>query len=124
VIRSGCVFVELENTPRFCVSFAHSRPADVACAAVRAAATVVVVAAPFVPLHVAPYAEGLAATREWALEGFLARVRVAVDPERAGPRESLVARLADVPVLALGVGAGCRGSDVMVVLPGVARRRS
>ena len=55
-------------------------------------------------LHVASHAERLAAAREGALERLLARVRVAVDPERAGPREGLVARLADVPILALGEG--------------------
>jgi len=59
------------------------------------------VATPLVTLHVASDAEGFSATRVWALEGLLARVRMAVDPQRAGAREGLVARLADVPVLGL-----------------------
>ncbi len=61
-------------------------------------------AATLVPFHVAPYTEGFAAAREGALERLLARVGVAVDPEGAGPRKGLVARLAYVPVLALGEG--------------------
>lgn len=48
-------------------------------------AAVVVVASPLVALHVAAYAEGLAAAGMWALEGLLARVGVAVDTQRAGP---------------------------------------
>lgn len=72
--------------------------------AARRAAAVVVVAPTFVPLHVAAHTEGLTATRERALEGLLARVRVAVDPQRAGPREGFAARRADIPVLALGKG--------------------
>jgi hypothetical protein len=102
----------LENTP-FLFAFSWperfelgAAPAGAASAA-RSAAAVVVVATTLVPLHVAAHAEGLAATGERALEGLLARVRVAVDPQRAGPREGLVARLANVPVLALGKGRRC-----------------
>lgn len=69
-----------------------------------ALAAVIVVAAALVPLHVAPYTEGLSAAGERALERLLARVRVAVDPQRARPREGFVACRADVPVLALGEG--------------------
>lgn len=34
-----------------------------------------------VPFHVTPNAEGFAATGAWTFERFLARVRMAVDPE-------------------------------------------
>lgn len=50
-----------------------------------AAAAFKVVATPLVTLHVAANAKGLAAPGVRALEGLLARMRVAVDPERAGP---------------------------------------
>lgn len=82
-------------------------------------ARVVVVATSLVTLHVASDAESLAASGVGTLEGFLTGVRVAVDSERAWPRESLVACLADVSVLALR--ERCRGgrSDVVVVLPRV-----
>jgi hypothetical protein len=53
------------------------------------------------PLHVAPNAEGLAATGVRALEGLLSRVRVAVDTQARGAREGFVAGLADVAVLRL-----------------------
>lgn len=76
-----------------------------------------------VPLHVAPYAEGLAAAREVALERLLARVGVAVDPQGAGAREGLVARRANVPILALGEGCRRRRGDVVMVLPGVGTPR-
>ena len=75
-----------------------------------------------VPLHVAANTEGLAASRVRALEGLLARVRVAVDSQRAGSRESLVASLADVSVLRLGEGSRRGGGDVVVVLPWVGTR--
>ena len=88
-----------------------------------AAAAFKVVASPLVTLHVAAHAKGLAAPGVRALEGLLARVRVAVDPERAGPRKGLVARLADVAVLGLGKRRRRRGGDVVVVLPGVGAGR-
>ena len=56
-----------------------------------------------VAFHVAPDAEGLATTGDWALEGFLASVGMAVDAKRTGTREGLVARLADVSILTLRV---------------------
>lgn len=84
-----------------------------------AAAAFKVVASPLVALHVAANAKGLAAPGVRALEGLLARVRVAVDPERAGPRERLVACLADVAVLGLGKRRRRRRGDVVVVLPRV-----
>lgn len=87
------------------------------------AVAVKVVAAPLVTLHVAPDAEGLAAAGVGALEGLLAGVGVAVDPEGAGPREGLVAGLADVPVLRLREGGGRGGRDVVVVLPRVRSAR-
>lgn len=62
-------------------------------------------AATLVPLHVASNTEGLAASRVRTLERLLARVRVAVDSQGAGSRESLVASLADVSVLRLGEGS-------------------
>lgn len=71
------------------------------------------------PLHVAPHAKRLAAPRLRALERLLARVRVAVDPQRARPRERLATRLADVAVLALRERRRRRRRDVVVVLPWV-----
>lgn len=52
-----------------------------------------------VALHVTADRECLAAPGVRALEWLLASVGVAVDAERAGPGEGLVARLADVPIL-------------------------
>lgn len=80
---------------------------------------IVVVTPPLVPLHVAPDAKRLATPRVRTLERLLACVRVAVDPQRARPRERLVARRADVAVLALRERRGRRGRDVVVVLPRV-----
>jgi predicted secreted Zn-dependent protease len=59
------------------------------------------VAATLMSLHVAPDAEGLAASGVRALERFLSGMRVAVDPERTRTRERLVARLTDVTILRL-----------------------
>ena len=69
-----------------------------------AAAGFKIMASPLVALHVAADAEGLPAAGMWALERFLAGVRVAVDPQRTRPRECLVAGLTDVPVLRLREG--------------------
>lgn len=77
------------------------------------------VAATFVPLHVAADAEGLSTPGVRALEWLLASVRVAVNSKAARPAEGLVARLADVPILALWVRRPVRGVEVVVVLPGV-----
>lgn len=74
------------------------------------------------PLHVTPDTEGLAAAGVGALERFLARVGVAVDAQRAGARECLVACLADVAILGLREGRGRRGRNVVVVLPRVGAR--
>ena len=87
-----------------------------------AAAAFKVMASPLVTLHIAAHAECLAAPGVRALEGLLARVRVAVDPEGAGPRKGLVACLADVAVLGLGKRRRRRGGDVMMMLPGVGAR--
>ena len=65
------------------------------------AVRVIVVAAPLVSLHVASHAERFAAPGVWALERFLSRVRMAVNPQRAWSRECLVAGGADVPILTL-----------------------
>lgn len=75
------------------------------------------VTAPLVPLHVAPDAEGLAAAGVGALERLLARVAVAVNAQGAGSGKGLVARRADVPVLALGEAGSRRRGNVVVVLP-------
>ena len=82
-----------------------------------AVAALLVVAAALVALHVASDAEGLAAPRVRALERLLARVRVAVNAQRAGSGEGLVARLADVSVLGLRERSSGRRRDVVVVLP-------
>lgn len=85
---SGCRgVVELRNTqfPYVLGLVVLSRLAAASRAAAAVAAAIIVVAAALVPLHVAADAEGLAAAGEGALEGLLARVRVAVDPQRAGP---------------------------------------
>ena len=82
-----------------------------------AVAALLVVAAALVALHVAPDTEGLTAASVGALERLLARVRVAVDPQRARSRERLVARLAHVPVLRLRERRGRRRRDVVVMLP-------
>jgi len=71
-----------------------------------AAAAFEVVASALVALHVAADTKSLATPGVRALEGLLAGVRVAVDPQRAGPGEGLVAGLADVPVLALRESGG------------------
>ena len=76
-------------------------------------------ATPLVTLHVATHAEGLAAPGVRALEGLLAGMGVAVDAQGAGPREGLVAGLADVPVLRLRERGGRGRRDVVVVLPRV-----
>jgi hypothetical protein len=57
------------------------------------------VAAALVSLHVAADTEGLAAAGVWALERLLSGVGVAVDAQRTGSGEGLVAGLADVAVL-------------------------
>lgn len=62
-------------------------------------------AAPFMTLHVATHAKGLATSRVRALVRLLARVGMAVDPQAAGPAEGLVARRAQILVLALRVDA-------------------
>lgn len=86
------------------------------------AAGLKVVAATLVSLHVAPHAEGLAAAGVRALEWLLSSVRVAVDPERAGARKGLVARLADVAILRLRERSRRGRRDVVVVLPWVGSR--
>lgn len=82
-----------------------------------AAVVFVVVAAALVALHVAADAEGFATAGVRALERLLARVRVAVDSQRARARERLVARLAHVSVLRLRERRCRRRRDVVVVLP-------
>lgn len=72
-----------------------------------------------VSLHVASYAEGLAAAGMWALEWLLTGVRVAVDAKRARTGESLVACLADVAILRLREGGSGGRRNVVMVLPGV-----
>lgn len=77
------------------------------------------VTAPLMPLHVAPYTEGLAAASMGALERFLPRVGVAVDPETAWSAKCLVAGLAYVSVLALGIARPSSRVQIMMVLPWV-----
>lgn len=87
-----------------------------------AAAAFKAVATPLVTLHVASDTEGLSAPGVWALEGLLASVRVAVNPQGAGTRKGLVASLADVAILRLGEGCGGGRSNVVVMLPRVSTR--
>lgn len=47
----------------------------------RTAVAIKAVASSFMPLHVAPHAEGLATAGMWALEGLLAGVGVAVNAQ-------------------------------------------
>ncbi len=75
------------------------------------------VAATLVTLHVAAHAKGFAAARMRALVRLLARVRVAVDPQAARSAKRLVARRAEVLVLALRVDAALGRVQVVVVLP-------
>jgi len=60
-----------------------------------------IVASALVSFHIAPDAESLAATGMGTLERLLSCVRVAMYAQGTGPRESLAARLADIPVLRL-----------------------
>jgi hypothetical protein len=71
------------------------------------------VATPLVALHVAAHTKRLAAAVDGALERLLSRVRVVVDAKRAGSGKGLVARHADVAVLALLKGRS-RGHVVAV----------
>lgn len=63
-------------------------------------------AAPLMPLHIAPDAKLLSAATDGTAEGLLACMAVAVDLEAGRARESLVARWADVAVLREGKAGG------------------
>jgi hypothetical protein len=76
-------------------------------------------APPLVPLHIAANTKGFSAARVRALERLLAGVRVAVNFQARGSREGFVAGRTDVAFLGLRVSRVRRGSDVVVVLPGV-----
>ena len=82
-----------------------------------------VMASSLVSLHVAADAERLPASLVWALEWFLACMRVTVDAQAGRSGESLVACLADVAILRLRKGCCRRGRDVVVMLPRVCARR-
>lgn len=72
------------------------------------------------PLHVAPDAEGLAATGMSAFERLLACVAVAVYLQATRPGECLLANRTDVSVLHARKGTlGC-GVHVLLWIPGVA----
>lgn len=75
-------------------------------------------AAPLMALHVTPHRERLPAASVGAPEGLLARVAVRMDAQTGGPRESLVASAADVPVMVLLVGSRVGRREIVVVLPG------
>lgn len=75
-------------------------------------------AAPLMALHVTPHRERLPAASVGAPEGLLARVAVRMDAQAGGPRESLVASAADVPVMVLLVGSRVGRREIMVMLPG------
>lgn len=77
------------------------------------------VAAPLVALHVAPYAEGLAAASVGAAERLLAGVAVRVDAKAGRSGEGLVAGAADVSVVVLLERPGGGGREVVVMLPGI-----
>jgi len=81
------------------------------------AMTGLTVASPLVTLHITAYTECLATARLGALEGLLARVRVAVDAQTAGTAKGLVAGLADVAVLACWELMARRRVEIVVVLP-------
>lgn len=74
-------------------------------------------ASPLMALHVAAHREGLSTSRMCAAERLLTSVAVRVNTQAGGPRESLVAGPADVPVVVLLVGRGVGGREVVVVLP-------
>lgn len=74
-------------------------------------------------LHIAAHRECLAAPGVRASERLLARMRVRVDAQRRRPRERLVARPADIPVMVLLVRRRAGGREVVVVLPGWGDRR-
>lgn len=76
------------------------------------------VAATLVALHVASYAEGLAAAGVSAAEWLLAGVAVRVDAQAGRSGEGLVASSADVPIVVLLVGCRAGRREVVVVLPG------
>lgn len=69
-------------------------------------------------LHIAPYAEGLAAAGMCATERLLASVAVGVDAQAGGPRKGLVACPADVAIMVLLVRRGTGRGEVVVMLPG------
>lgn len=75
------------------------------------------VASPLVALHVAAHREGFSTSCMCAAERLLTSVAVRVNAQAGGPRESLVAGPADVPVVVLLVGRGVGGREVVVVLP-------
>jgi hypothetical protein len=77
------------------------------------------VATSLVSLHVAAHAESFATSRLRALVGLLASVAVAVNPQAARSRESLVAGRADVAILRLRKLGLAGSADVVVVLPWV-----
>lgn len=75
------------------------------------------------PLHVASYAESLAAASMGALEWLLTGVRVAVNAKGARAGESFVTSLADVAILRLWERCCRRRGNIMVVLPWVGTGR-
>jgi hypothetical protein len=108
--KNTTVFEKLKDYARGSRGLAHRPP-------------LVVVAAAFVPLHVASDAECLPTASVRALERLLSRVGVAMDAERAGPREGFAAGLADVAVLGLRERRRRGRRDVVMVLPRVGSRR-
>lgn len=74
-------------------------------------------ASPLVALHVAAHREGLSTSCMCAAERLLTSVAVRVDAQARGPRESLVAGPADIPVVVLLVRRGVGGREVVVMLP-------
>lgn len=74
-------------------------------------------------LHITAHREGLPTPGMRTPERLLARMRVRVDAQRRRPRERLVARPADVPVMVLLVRRRAGGREIVVVLPGRGDRR-
>lgn len=76
-----------------------------------------------VSLHVTSDTKRLPATLVRTLEWFLPGMRMAMNSQARGPRESLVASLADVTVLRLRKRGSRRWGDVVVMLPWIGARR-
>jgi hypothetical protein len=71
----------------------------------------------FMPLHVAPDAEGLATPRNLALPWFFSRMGICMYFQGARPGEGFAACAADVSILIRRIRRRRRVRKVMMVLP-------